>query len=166
MITILDIAIAEGARQSEHGLDAREFERLGLPFFGGCQICGATLGPYNAHPGRNGFLIGKCCVEPEDTFETVVEYRLEEERHVLYRWGKGHALSQCVSEIMKANRDYEEMYEDVARFHAPSECYPSGEKLAQDIDAIAGNYGYGDIDGVIEELVVRCGAKVAYRLGL
>jgi hypothetical protein len=75
MITILDIARARGAKEDARGaINAEQIEALGLPFMGGCQVCGATLGCYNACPGRNGFLIGKCCADAEDTYATVDEY--------------------------------------------------------------------------------------------
>ncbi|MEE9386107.1 MAG: hypothetical protein V3V08_22065 [Nannocystaceae bacterium] len=75
MITILDVAKARGVHVDDDGtINGAEFERVGLPFLGGCQVCEACIAPYNAHPGRNGYLIGSCCAQPDDTFETVEEF--------------------------------------------------------------------------------------------
>ena len=62
MVTIYDVAVALGAREGADGsMSGAEFERLGLPMFGGCQGCGASLAAYNAHPQRNGYLAcGDC----------------------------------------------------------------------------------------------------------
>jgi hypothetical protein len=64
MITILDVAVAWGAKRDEHGaISAEEFDRLDLPFFSGCQYCEASLGPYNAYPTKTGFISCKDCAE-------------------------------------------------------------------------------------------------------
>lgn len=166
MITILDIAIAHGAKEIDGGINMAEFDRLGLPFMGGCQHCGASIAAYNACPGRNGWLIGTCCVLCEETYATVAEYDLEQECQVLHYWGRRRSLSRCVSEILQANRTFEELYEDVDRFHGPSECYPDGEKLEQEIDGIAFRYGYEDLGDVKDAVTERCHIGVTYRLGL
>ncbi|MEE9383202.1 MAG: hypothetical protein V3V08_07295 [Nannocystaceae bacterium] len=78
MITILDIARARGVQDDGNGaINMGEFERVGLPMLGGCQVCGACIAPYNAHPGRNGFLIGSCCAAPEDTYPTVAAFEAD-----------------------------------------------------------------------------------------
>ena len=70
--TILDIAIARGAKEDDNGgINGAEFERVGLPLMGGCQVCNATIAAYNSYPGTNGFLVGSCCVEGIEVFETV-----------------------------------------------------------------------------------------------
>ncbi len=70
--TILDIAIARGVKKDDNGsINGGEFNRVGLPFMGGCQNCGATIAAYNSYPGTNGLLVGGCCVEMVEVFETV-----------------------------------------------------------------------------------------------
>ncbi len=70
--TILDIAIARGANTDTEGnIHGDEFLRIGLPLMGGCQVCGATIAAYSSYPGTNGFLVGSCCVEQVEVFETV-----------------------------------------------------------------------------------------------
>jgi hypothetical protein len=72
MITILDVAVAWGARKDERGcISGGEFERLGLPLFGGCQTCGASIAAYNAVPNKNGYLSckGGCAPCPYSTVE-------------------------------------------------------------------------------------------------
>jgi hypothetical protein len=57
VVTILDVAVARGAVTSENGgISGAEFERLGLPFLGGCEVCNATVAAYNACPSKTGFL--------------------------------------------------------------------------------------------------------------
>lgn len=73
-LTILDIAIAKGAHQDDGGAIAMgEFERLNLPFFSGCQGCGASLAPYNAYPSTTGFIQCKDCLDDRG-FKTVEEF--------------------------------------------------------------------------------------------
>lgn len=73
--TILDIAVAWGASEDERGgINGGEFARLGLPIMGGCQVCGATIAAYNAHPGTNGYLVGSCCVAGVEVFETIEDF--------------------------------------------------------------------------------------------
>lgn len=56
-ITIWDVAVARGVKQSEDGgVEAGEFARVGLPFLGGCESCQATIGPVQAAPSRSGYL--------------------------------------------------------------------------------------------------------------
>lgn len=77
-ITILEVAKARGVKEDDTGtINGAEFERVGLSIMGGCQICEATLGCYNAHPGRNGFWIGTCCARSEDTYATVAEFEAD-----------------------------------------------------------------------------------------
>ena len=79
MITILDVAKARGVQADAQGcINGAEFDRVGLPIMGGCQVCGATIAAYNSHPGRNGYLIGSCCAAPEDTYSTVQEFEADE----------------------------------------------------------------------------------------
>lgn len=52
-VTILDVAKFMGAKEP---FTLGTFEDLELPFFGGCQVCHATIAAYNACPSRNGYL--------------------------------------------------------------------------------------------------------------
>lgn len=57
MITIMDVAESRGVKiDDDGGVRAQEFERVDLPVMGGCCVCGATVSPYNAYPGKNGKL--------------------------------------------------------------------------------------------------------------
>ena len=59
-ITVLDVAKARGVQEDSEGcISAAEFERVGLPFMGGCARCGATIAAYNAAPSRVGFLMSQ-----------------------------------------------------------------------------------------------------------
>lgn len=70
-ITVLDVAIAHGAKRDEKGcINGSEFDRLGLPICGGCEICSASIAAYNACPGRYGYLRCKACIA-EDGFASV-----------------------------------------------------------------------------------------------
>jgi hypothetical protein len=73
-ITILDLAIHRGAEPDEEGCySAAEIHRTGLPFMGGCELCGATIAAYNAAPSKSGFLrCAKECVEGAE-YSTVEE---------------------------------------------------------------------------------------------
>lgn len=51
-ITVLDLARFRGVTE----LSNSEFERVGLPLTGGCEVCGASMAAYNAAPARTGFL--------------------------------------------------------------------------------------------------------------
>lgn len=62
-ITILDVATARGAKEIDGNITAGEFDRLGLPFFCGCQGCGASLAPYNAFPSTTGFTQCRDCID-------------------------------------------------------------------------------------------------------
>lgn len=71
-ITVLDVAIYMGA--DHNSLTIGEFDRLGLPMVGGCQVCGATIAAYNASPSQSGYL--KCansCIG-DSGFPTVKAY--------------------------------------------------------------------------------------------
>jgi hypothetical protein len=76
-LSILDIALAEGAKADERGgISMAEFDQRGLPFFAGCQDCGASLAPYNAYPSKTGFIKCRDCIGGSDLgFATVEEFR-------------------------------------------------------------------------------------------
>jgi len=162
MITILDIAKARGAKEHNGALHMGEFDRLGLPMFGGCQVCNASIAAYNAHPGRNGYLIGSCCACPEDTYETVAEYNMAEETAVLRRLGQGDGLSRCVTEIRKLYVEYDEMCADVDLFHGGAECYPSADKFHRQLDDVCHVFGYHDLEEVRDTVTARCTDKISY----
>jgi hypothetical protein len=78
--TILDIAKTRGAKEDDNGgINGAEFARVRLPLMGGCQICNATIAAYNAYPGINGYLVGNCCVDEVEVFETIEAFEMSEE---------------------------------------------------------------------------------------
>ena len=75
MITICDIAIGLKPELNEkESLNGEDFDNLGLPMFGGCQYCGASIAAFNAHPGKNGYLVGSCCATEENTITSFEEW--------------------------------------------------------------------------------------------
>lgn len=73
-ITILNLALAWGAKKDEDGsITMSEFDRLGLPFFAGCQHCFASLAAYNAYPTRNCFISCAECVQ-DTGFKTAEDF--------------------------------------------------------------------------------------------
>jgi len=81
LFSMYDVAVALGAKADPGGgMPFGEFIRLGLPTLAGCQGCGATLAPYNSHPGKNGYIVGSCCAdmyEVWDDLEAYLEHRKE-----------------------------------------------------------------------------------------
>lgn len=74
MITILDVALAEGAKADATGaITADEFDARGLPFFSGCEGCGASLAPYNAFPSLSGRIRCRDCIG-DAGFETTAAF--------------------------------------------------------------------------------------------
>jgi hypothetical protein len=66
MITILELAQAMGAEETEDGsISMAEFDRLGLPMMGGCQVCQASIAAYNACPTTTGNLSCTNCIGAE-----------------------------------------------------------------------------------------------------
>ena len=73
-ITVLEIAERKGAIVSDEGvINASEFNRLGLPMFGGCQRCQASIAAYNAFPSKTGYLQCRDCIG-DIGFETAAEF--------------------------------------------------------------------------------------------
>lgn len=70
-VTILDVAKARGVQEGEHGISGGEFDRVGLPMMGGCEVCGATVAAYNACPSTTGYLRCRSGCIYEDGFATV-----------------------------------------------------------------------------------------------
>lgn len=74
MMTILEIAIAKGAKRNEDGsLGMGEFDALDLPFFAGCEHCEASLGPAQSFPSTSGYIRCKQCITTTG-FTTVEEF--------------------------------------------------------------------------------------------
>ena len=61
-VTAFDIAKARGAKEDENGVKAGEFDRVGIPFMGGCQSCQASIAAYNAYPANTGFWRCEDCI--------------------------------------------------------------------------------------------------------
>ena len=75
MITILDVAINRGIKEDERGnYPATEFDRVGLPFMGGCLYCHASIACYNSYPSKTGYILCKHCIDEESGFNTVEEF--------------------------------------------------------------------------------------------
>ena len=70
MITILDLALFRGAKEVNGSISAKEVNRVGLPFVGGCMHCQATIAAYNAYPSKAGYLKCSDCIG-DDGWETV-----------------------------------------------------------------------------------------------
>ena len=91
-ITVLELAIFRGAKESESGgMSGAEIERVGLPFMGGCQRCGACIAAYNASPSKTGYLMCTHGCVDDVGYETVEEANLALFPHE-YEW-KGVAPS-------------------------------------------------------------------------
>lgn len=74
-VTIWDVAKSRGVKEDENGsISGDEFIKVGLPMWGGCCICQASIAAYNAHPGKGGYLICSDCVTPESGFLTTEEF--------------------------------------------------------------------------------------------
>lgn len=74
-ITTLDIAKAEGATADTNGaISMEQFDTRGLPMFGGCEVCGASITAYNAYPSKSGFLRCNDCID-DHGYQTVEEFR-------------------------------------------------------------------------------------------
>jgi hypothetical protein len=62
-VTILDCAVARGAEPDQDGnFTMGDIETVGLPFFGGCHVCHASVACYNAHPSKTNFLRCRTCI--------------------------------------------------------------------------------------------------------
>ena len=88
--TICDVLIHLRPDLAEaSAISGAEFEKAGLPMFGGCYVCGAAVSAYNACPGKNGYLVGTCCATPENVYATVEEFlatRKTNEANVCPSW--------------------------------------------------------------------------------
>lgn len=72
MITVLELGRHRNPALPE-SVNMGEFERTtDLPFFGGCEGCGASMACYNSYPSKTGFLRCKDCIG-DSGWETVEE---------------------------------------------------------------------------------------------
>ncbi len=74
MITIHDIAVAEGAKpDATGGMRGDQYVSRGLPLIAGCEVCGAALAPYNAYPSNTGYTrCGECL--GGNGFDTIADW--------------------------------------------------------------------------------------------
>lgn len=118
-ITVLNLAIARGAKIGENGVSGSEFDRLNLPFMGGCQRCGAMLHAGNMHPTKNGYITGSCCIEGDDGFDSVPqydEYEREEARKEKEEEEELHRMMEL--EMAESRREYAEEQERLDMYRA------------------------------------------------
>ena len=74
-VTICDVAEARGLKWKEDGTcSIQAIHDLGLPAFGGCEICHASIFALNAHPSKSGYLRCKDCITDDMGFATVAEF--------------------------------------------------------------------------------------------
>ena len=61
-ITIHDAVLAEGAPPDDSGgYLGDQYTARGYALLAGCEVCGATLAPYNAYPSTSGYIrCGEC----------------------------------------------------------------------------------------------------------
>lgn len=72
-ITILDVSNARGVENGTGSVSASEIERVGLPFYCGCENCGESLASYNSYPSKTGYI--KCRADLDGLgFDTVAEF--------------------------------------------------------------------------------------------
>lgn len=73
-VTTLECAYGRGVQAKPDGtITMEQVEAVGLPFFAGCQVCGASLACYNAYPSRTGFIRCEDCLG-ELGFNTCEEF--------------------------------------------------------------------------------------------
>lgn len=76
-ITVIDLAKYRGIKEDPTGgITMGAFEDVGLPFWGGCRDCHATVAAYNCCPTKSGLLVCLDCVREEEGFGTVEEANL------------------------------------------------------------------------------------------
>jgi hypothetical protein len=63
-VTILDCAVARGAKADEESgnFTMGDIEAVWLPFFGGCQVCHASIACFNAYPSKSNYLRCRSCI--------------------------------------------------------------------------------------------------------
>ena len=70
-ITILDYVKSVAGEKPIYTVE--DFSGAGVEMLGGCQICGATLAPYNAHPSASGYWRCADCIG-DSGFTTVEDF--------------------------------------------------------------------------------------------
>lgn len=87
MITVMQLAEFRGVKPTEDGsVNMGQFDDVGLPMLGGCEVCEACIAAYNACPSKSGYLRCASGCIGDDGYETVEEANLAlfpEE----YTWG-------------------------------------------------------------------------------
>lgn len=76
--TLCEVLVALQPELEGKTLSGAHFERWGMPLFGGCVECGASIAAHNAVAGRHGYLLGTCCATKETALsldEAVALYR-------------------------------------------------------------------------------------------
>jgi hypothetical protein len=71
-ITIKDLAEYRAGKELESMAD---YNAVGLPMLGGCEVCEASIACYNAYPTESGYIRCADCVG-DTGYETVVEANL------------------------------------------------------------------------------------------
>jgi hypothetical protein len=74
-ITILDYVKSVVGEKTIYTVE--DFAGAGVEMIGGCQVCGATLGPYNAYPAKSGYWHCADCIG-DDGFTTVEQFTAHE----------------------------------------------------------------------------------------
>jgi hypothetical protein len=74
-ITILDYVKSVVGEKPIYTVE--DFSSAGVEMLGGCQICGATIAPYNAYPSRSGYWRCADCIDTSG-FATIEEFTHEE----------------------------------------------------------------------------------------
>lgn len=80
-LTALDIAVAllsekRGVDLSEQtSFSGDDLAEVGIPILGGCSVCGATLGAYNATPQRSGYWACHSCAR--SGYETIAQWKAD-----------------------------------------------------------------------------------------
>ena len=73
MVTVLDCALARGAKEENGIISGKEMQKVRLPMFGGCERCSASLACYNAFPSTSGYLRCEECLG-NSGFKTTEEF--------------------------------------------------------------------------------------------
>jgi hypothetical protein len=79
-ITVYDLAVHRLREQGliapdgeVESLSGADFDRVGLPMTGGCEVCGASVAAYNSCPSKTGFIRCENGCVGELGYETVEE---------------------------------------------------------------------------------------------
>jgi len=63
-ITIMQLAQHRlGPEYDGHALTGAEFQKVGLPIVGGCEVCHATVAAFNSCPSKTGYIRCRDCIE-------------------------------------------------------------------------------------------------------